>query len=61
MKDTEREAEKQAEGELGSMQGARCGIHLGTLGSLPEPKLRPSIAEPPGIPLKIILDIHIAL
>ena len=25
MKDTEREAETQAEGQAGSMQGARCG------------------------------------
>ena len=25
MKDTEREAETQAEGEAGSMQGAQCG------------------------------------
>ena len=25
MRDTEREAEAQAEGESGSMQGARCG------------------------------------
>ena len=25
MRDTEREAETQAEGEAGSMQGARCG------------------------------------
>ena len=26
MRDTDREAETQAEGEAGSMQGARCGI-----------------------------------
>ena len=37
MRDTEREAETQAEGEAGSMQGARCGTWLdpGTLESHP--------------------------
>ena len=38
MRDTEREAETLAEGEVGSMQGARCGTQLGTTVSCPELK-----------------------
>ena len=34
----EREAETQAEGETGSMQGARCGTPSPDPGSYPEPK-----------------------
>ena len=34
MRDTQKEAETQAEGEAGSLQGAQCG----TLRSRPEPK-----------------------
>ena len=35
---TERKGETQAEGEAGSMQGARCGTQSRILGSHPEPK-----------------------
>ena len=35
MKDTEREAETQAEGEVGSMQGARCGTRSWDCGITP--------------------------
>ena len=38
MRDTQREAETQAEGEAGSLQEAHCGTPPGTLGSRPEPK-----------------------
>ena len=38
MRDTQREAETQAEDEAGSMQEARCGTQSGTTGSCPEPK-----------------------
>ena len=32
MRDTQRKAETQAEGEVGSMQGALCGLDPRTLG-----------------------------
>ena len=35
MRDTEREAETQAEGEAGSMQGARCGTWSRVSGIMP--------------------------
>ena len=37
MRDTERKAETQAEGEGGSLQGPDAGLDPGTLGSHPEP------------------------
>ena len=42
MKDTQREAETQAEGEAGFMQGARCGTR----------SQDPGIGSPPGTPLR---------
>ena len=48
--DTEREAESQAEGEVGSMLGARCGTQFQKSGIMPWAKARCSIAEPPGRP-----------
>ena len=47
MIDIERETETQAEGEAGSMQGARCGTQSQDLGSRPEPK---ADAQPPSHP-----------
>ena len=38
MRDTEREAETQVEGEAGSMQGAQCETRFQIPGSRPEPK-----------------------
>ena len=38
MRDTEREAETYAEGEAGSLQGARCGTRSQDHGTSPEPK-----------------------
>ena len=38
MRDTQREAEAQAEGEAGSVQGVQRGTRSRTLGSQPEPK-----------------------
>ena len=38
MRDTEKEAETQAEGEAGYMQGARCGTQSQDLIPLPGPK-----------------------
>ena len=59
MRDTEKEAETQAEGGAGSMQGARRGTQS------PDPRTRPwaegrcSTAEPPRGPR--ILDLLIGL
>ena len=50
MSDTkrEREAERQAEGEAGSLPDA--GLNPGTLGSCPEPKADTEPLSHPGIP-----------
>ena len=45
-----REAETQAEGEAGFMQGARCGIKPRTPGSFPGPKAGIKPLSHPGIP-----------
>ena len=50
-REREREAETQAEGEVGSMQGARCGTQSQDPGSCSEPKAdRCSTTEPPRHP-----------
>ena len=50
MRDTQREAETQAEGEAGSIQGARCGTRSQDLGSQPEPKADAPLLSHPGVP-----------
>ena len=50
MRDTEREADTQAEGEAGSLQGARWGLDPGTPGSHPEPKADAQPLSHPGVP-----------
>ena len=51
MRDTEREAETQAEGEAGSLWGSDEGLDPRTPGSRPEPKVdRCSTTEPLGRP-----------
>ena len=50
MRDTQREAETQAEGEAGSMQGARCGTRFQIPESPPEPKADAQPLSHPGIP-----------
>ena len=52
----ERGAETQAEGEVGSMQGARCGTPSQDLGTCPEPK---ADAQPlsPRCPMNFLLFI----
>ena len=50
MRDTDREAETQVEGEAGSMQGPGCGTRSGTPGSCCELKTKHSTAEPPRRP-----------
>ena len=49
MRDTEREAETQAEEEAGSIAGARCELDPGTPGSCPEPKSDAQLLSHPGI------------
>ena len=55
MRDTEREAETQAEGEAGSLQGARCRTQS------QDPRItiwaKGSTTEPPGIPQMLLKDV----
>ena len=51
MRDTEREAEAQAEGEVGSIQGAQHGTRSQHLGSGPKPKADAQLLNHPGVPL----------
>ena len=55
MRDRERKAEIQAEGEAGSTQGARCGTRPRTPGSHPEPKADAQPLSHPGIPTQEFL------
>ena len=50
MRDTEREAETQAEGEAGSPWEPEAGLNPRTLGSQPEPKADTQLLSHPGIP-----------
>ena len=50
MRDTEREAETQTEGEAGSLQGARCGTRSQDLGSHPGLTADAQPLSHPGIP-----------
>ena len=55
MRDTQRGAETQAEGEAGSIQGAPCGTRSQDPGSCPEPKADAQPLSPRGIPLEKFL------
>ena len=63
MRDTEREAETQAEGEAGSIREARCGTRFQDSGITPWAKGRHQTAEPPRDPLacQFIKTILLAL
>ena len=50
MRDKQREAETQAEGEAGSPQGAKWGTRSPDLGSCPEPKADAQPLNLPGLP-----------
>ena len=50
MRDTQREAETQAEGEAGSMQGPHAGLDPRTSGSCPGLKAGTNLLRHPGIP-----------
>ena len=52
MRDTEREAETQAEGEAGSLQGARCGTRSQDPGRVPKADAQPR--SHPGVPVEQI-------
>ena len=49
MRDTQREAETQAEGEAGSMQGPEAALDPRTPGSRPEPKADAQLLSHPGV------------
>ena len=57
MRDTERKAETQSEGEAGSLQGARWDTQSADLGSGPEPKADPQPLNHPGIPRAVSKSI----
>ena len=50
MRDTEREAETQAEGEAGSPPEAQCGTRSQILRSCPEPKADAHLLSHRGVP-----------
>ena len=52
MRDTEREAETQAEGEAGSLQGTSAGLNPRILESRPEQKTDAQPLSYPDIPLR---------
>ena len=56
MRDTGREAETQAEGEAGSMQGTRCGTKSQDSRITPWAEGRYSTTEPFGIPGRVSFD-----
>ena len=55
MRDSEREAETQAEREAGSLRGPKAGLHPRTPGSHPEPKTDAQALSHPGIPNPALL------
>ena len=56
MRDTQREAETQAEGEAGSCKGPDVGLNPGNPGSGPDPKADAQPLGPPGVPKNRILE-----
>ena len=56
MRDTEREAETQAEGEAGSMQGARCGTQSWVSKIMPQAEDSAKPLSHPGFPNTFILE-----
>ena len=58
MRDTEREAETQAEGEAGSLRGARCGTRSRDLGVTPWAEGGCSTAEPAARPSTNLYDLE---
>ena len=58
MKDTEKEAETQIEGEAGHLQGAQCGTPSRTPGSHSEPKTEAQPLSHKGAPLAEFINVH---
>ena len=58
MRDTQREAETQAEGEAGSMQGAGCGTRSWDSRITPWAEGRCSTAKPPRVPPQSLILIQ---
>ena len=56
--ETEREAETQAEGEAGSMQGARCGTQSQVSRITPWAEGGTKLLSYPGCPIRAILFIY---
>ena len=56
MRDTEREAETQAEEKQASCREPDVGLDTGALGSCPEPKADAQPLSHPGIPILMDLD-----
>ena len=67
MRETEKEAEAQAEGEAGSMRGVgwgrepEAGLDPRTQGSQPEPKAEAQPRSHPGAPIFLIVQLTGAL
>ena len=61
MRDTQREAETQGEGEAGSVQGAQCGTPSWIPGSRPELKANAQLLSHPRHPHLASLDAPIAM
>ena len=59
MRDPEREAETQAEGDAGSMQGARCGTRSQDPRVTPRAEGRHPTTEPPGAPNALIFNTDV--
>ena len=56
MRDADREAETQAEGEAGSVQEPDAGLDPWTPGSRPGPKADTQPLSHPGVPGKLVLS-----
>ena len=61
MRDIQREAETQAEGEASSVWGPNVGLDLGSPGSRPEPKTDTQLLSHPGVPISPILEVKLLL
>ena len=61
MKDTQREAETQAEGEAGSLWGPDVGLDPQTPGSRPEPNADAQLLSHPGVLILKICEVVILM
>ena len=55
MRDTQREAETQTEGEIGSCREPDVGLDPRTPGSCPEPEGGAQLLSHPGVPREVFL------